>query len=249
MATNNDIAIRLTGLTKTYGSGSTAVQALRGVDMTIRRGEVVGLVGPSGSGKSTFLRCCNGLEQAEAGRIDICGRTLVQDGRMLPDRELNALREEVGMVFQSFNLFPHLSVLDNVAFGLRARGVARADAADQAREWLVRLGVVHLAARRPGELSGGQMQRVAIARSLVNSPGIILADEPTGNLDLKTGAAIVDLLHTLCRECGVTVVTVTHDHKMLAASDRIVWFADGRVDRIQTRDDVEIRFGHVAQEA
>lgn len=235
------ISVRDVG--RVYRLRGGEVHALRGVTMDIARGEYVSIMGPSGSGKTTLFNMVGGLDRPTSGTIEVDGVRL----ESLDSRALAWFRcRHVGYVFQTFNLIPTLTAIENVmlpcTFGMRDPEEARSRAASA----LESVGLGHRLDHRPGELSGGQMQRVAIARSLVNSPSIILADEPTGNLDLKTGAAIVDLLHTLCREKGVTVVTVTHDHKMLAASDRIIWFKDGRVDRVQTRDDIEVKVGHVS---
>ena len=174
--------IRIRGLRK--ASGDHVV--LNGIDFDVQPKQVVVVIGPSGSGKSTFLRCCNGLEEPQGGRVDICGRTLVDEGRMLSDKELNALREEVGMVFQSFNLFPHLSVIDNVTLGPRKlHGMSRKDADAMAHDLLKKVGLGHKADAMPASLSGGQKQRVAIARALAMRPKVMLFDEPTSALDAE----------------------------------------------------------------
>ena len=244
MTTNTLISVR--DVSRVYRLRGGDVHALRGVTMDIAKGEYVSIMGPSGSGKSTMFNMIGGLDRPTGGTIEVDGVRL----ESLDSRALAWFRcRRVGYVFQTFNLMPTLTALENVmlpcTFGMEDAKTAR----ERASEALESVGLGHRLDHRPFELSGGQQQRVAIARSLVNHPGIILADEPTGNLDLKTGASIVELLHTLCREKGVTVVTVTHDHKMLAASDRIIWFADGRVDRVQTREDIQIKLGHVAQES
>jgi putative ABC transport system ATP-binding protein len=219
------------------------VHALRGVSLDVAAGEYLSIMGPSGSGKSTLFNMIGGLDRPTSGTIEVDGVSL----RALDSRSLAWFRCcRIGYVFQTFNLIPTLTALENVmlpcTFAMQDREASRARAAKVLES--VELG--HRLHHYPHELSGGQMQRVAIARGLVNEPRIVLADEPTGNLDLKTGEAIVDLLHTLCIEQGVTVVTVTHDPKRLAASDRIAWFADGRVDRVQLRDEIEVSIGHVA---
>ena len=168
--------VRIRGLRKSFGTHVV----LTGIDFDVQPSQVVVVIGPSGSGKSTFLRCCNGLEQPESGSVEICGRTLVQDGRMLADHDLDALREEVGMVFQSFNLFPHLSVLHNISLGPRKlRGLSRAEADVQALALLDKVGLAHKANAMPASLSGGQKQRVEIARALAMKPRVMLFDEPT----------------------------------------------------------------------
>ncbi|WP_272547998.1 amino acid ABC transporter ATP-binding protein [Acidovorax sp. NCPPB 3576] len=199
--------VRIRGLRKAFGEHVV----LNGIDFDVQPSQVVVVIGPSGSGKSTFLRCCNGLEQPQGGRIDICGRTLVDEGRMLPERELNALREEVGMVFQSFNLFPHLSVLDNVTLGPRKlRGASRAEAESQARALLDKVGLGHKAAAMPASLSGGQKQRVAIARALAMRPRVMLFDEPTSALDPELVGEVLQVMKLLARE-GMTMMVVTHE--------------------------------------
>ena len=172
--------IRIRNLGKSFG-GHTV---LRGIDFDVEPSQVVVVIGPSGSGKSTFLRCCNGLEQPEAGTIDIVGKRLVTDGQLIGEHELNQLRTEVGMVFQSFNLFPHLSVLHNVTVGPRMlRGASREEAERKATGLLEKVGLAHKAHAMPASLSGGQKQRVAIARALAMEPRVMLFDEPTSALD------------------------------------------------------------------
>jgi polar amino acid transport system ATP-binding protein len=169
------------------------------------------VIGPSGSGKSTFLRCCNGLEQPEGGSVEICGRTLVKDGRMLAEPELDALRQEVGMVFQGFNLFPHLSVLHNISLGPRKlRGLSRAEADTQARALLDKVGLAHKADAMPASLSGGQKQRVAIARALAMKPRVMLFDEPTSALDPELVGEVLQVMKMLASE-GMTMMVVTHE--------------------------------------
>ena len=199
--------VRIRGLRKSFGEHTV----LQGIDFEVQPSQVVVVIGPSGSGKSTFLRCCNGLEKAEAGRIDICGRTLVNEGRLLPERELDALRQEVGMVFQSFNLFGHLSVLDNISLGPRKlRGLSRADADAQARALLAKVGLAHKADALPASLSGGQKQRVAIARALAMEPRVMLFDEPTSSLDPELVGEVLQVMKMLASE-GMTMIVVTHE--------------------------------------
>jgi len=189
---------------------------------------VVVVIGPSGSGKSTFLRCCNGLERPEGGSVEICGRTLVRDGRMLADRELDALREEVGMVFQSFNLFPHLSVLHNISLGPRKlRGLSRAAADDEARALLDKVGLAQKADAMPASLSGGQKQRVAIARALAMKPSVMLFDEPTSALDPELVGEVLQVMKMLASE-GMTMMVVTHEMDFAReVSDLVVMMDEG----------------------
>ena len=200
---------------------------LNGIDFDVWPRRVVVVIGPSGSGKSTFLRCCNGLEKAEGGRVEICGRTLVQDGRLLPDADLNALREEVGMVFQSFNLFPHLSVLDNVTLGPRKlRGMSRADAEGQAGILLDKVGLTEKANAMPASLSGGQKQRVAIARALAMKPRVMLFDEPTSALDPELVGEVLQVMKLLASE-GMTMMVVTHEMGFAREVADVVVVMDG----------------------
>lgn len=199
--------IQIRGLHKSFG----VQPVLQGIDLDVQPSQVIVVIGPSGSGKSTLLRCCNGLEQAETGRVDICGKTLVDQGRMLPETELNALREEVGMVFQSFNLFAHLTVLDNITLGPRKlRGQSRAHAEQQARALLDKVGLAHKANDMPASLSGGQKQRVAIARALAMQPRVMLFDEPTSALDPELVGEVLQVMKLLASE-GMTMLVVTHE--------------------------------------
>ena len=199
--------VRIRGLRKSFGDHVV----LKGIDFDVQPSQVIVVIGPSGSGKSTFLRCCNGLEQPEGGSVEICGRMLVQDGRMLPDQELDTLREEVGMVFQSFNLFPHLTVLHNIALGPRKlRGLSRAEADVEARVLLDKVGLAHKADAMPASLSGGQKQRVAIARALAMKPRVMLFDEPTSALDPELVGEVLQVMKMLASE-GMTMMVVTHE--------------------------------------
>ena len=199
--------VRIRGLRKSFGDHVV----LNGIDFDVQPSQVVVVIGPSGSGKSTFLRCCNGLERPEGGSVEICGRTLVRDGRMLADRELDALREEVGMVFQSFNLFPHLSVLHNISLGPhKLRGLSRAAADDEARALLDKVGLAQKADAMPASLSGGQKQRVAIARALAMKPSVMLFDEPTSALDPELVGEVLQVMKMLASE-GMTMMVVTHE--------------------------------------
>lgn len=200
---------------------------LHDIDFDVFPSQVVVVIGPSGSGKSTFLRCCNGLEQAQRGRVDICGRTLVNEGRMLPDAELNALREEVGMVFQSFNLFPHLTVRENITLGPRKlRGLSRAEADAEANVLLKKVGLSHKAQDMPASLSGGQKQRVAIARALAMKPKVMLFDEPTSALDPELVGEVLQVMKLLASE-GMTMLVVTHEMGFAKEVADVVVVMDG----------------------
>ncbi|NKE68373.1 amino acid ABC transporter ATP-binding protein [Ramlibacter sp. RBP-2] len=215
--------ISIRGLRKAFGEHVV----LDGIDFDVQPSQVVVVIGPSGSGKSTFLRCCNGLEQAEGGRIDICGRTLVQDGRMLADADCNALRQEVGMVFQSFNLFPHLSVLHNIALGPRKlRGLTREQADAEARALLRKVGLEQKAGAMPASLSGGQKQRVAIARALAMKPRVMLFDEPTSALDPELVGEVLQVMKLLASE-GMTMMVVTHEMEFAREVADVVIVMDG----------------------
>lgn len=199
--------IEIRGLHKSFGDNAV----LRGIDFSVAPSEVVVVIGPSGSGKSTLLRCCNGLEVAQQGTIDICGVQLLDHGRMVPDRELNRLRMRVGMVFQSFNLFPHLCVLDNITVGPRTLlGLTRAKAESRARDLLAKVGLTDKMAAMPASLSGGQKQRVAIARALAMEPSVMLFDEPTSALDPELVGEVLQVMKLLARE-GMTMMVVTHE--------------------------------------
>jgi putative ABC transport system ATP-binding protein len=219
-------AIRAVGLTRTFEVGETTVEALRSINLTVDRGQFVALVGPSGSGKSTLLNLVGGLDRPTSGQLWI-------DGVELSASKEKALtehrRRRVGFVFQSFNLLPRLTAVENVALPLMFVGVAQSERLDRAVELLAQVGLSDRLDHRPTQLSGGEQQRVAIARALVNHPAIILADEPTGNIDTATGAEIMALLRRLNREQGVTLLLVTHDPEAASFADRIIQLRDGKI--------------------
>jgi putative ABC transport system ATP-binding protein len=217
-------AIEVEGLVKTYGSGTTAVNALGGVDMTIAEGEFVAIMGPSGSGKSTLLHIVGALEAPTAGDVIVGGVHF----RGLDDAGLTRVRREsIGFVFQFFNLLPSLTAVENVLLPALIAGRRDAALEARARDLLGRVGLAERADHRPSELSGGEQQRVAIARSVLLSPEVLLADEPTGNLDSRAGAQVLRLLRELNRDEGRTIVMVTHDPGAAAMADRIVFLRDG----------------------
>mgnify|MGYP000103162797 CR=1 FL=1 len=234
--------IRIRNLNKDFRLGGVVVHALRDISLDIFRGEYLSIMGPSGSGKSTLFNMIGALDRPTSGEVEVAGLDLTR----LTSRQLAYFRgNHIGYVFQAYNLLPAYTAVANVALPLLFSGRSPADAARRAEEVLTRVGLGHRLHHRPWELSGGQQQRVAIARALANDPAIILADEPTANLDLHTGEEIIHLLHQLSKETGVTVITATHDHKMLDVSDRILWIKDGAIDRLQRRDEVDIRVGTV----
>ncbi len=231
-STNKEVAIRLSGLTKTYGQGANAVHALRGVDMTIHRGEVVGLVGPSGSGKSTLLKCLGAVIEPTGGHIELGGERIFDEqagGWQIDD--LRALRRDrIGFIFQAPYLIPFLDVTDNVALLPMLAGTPNEKARQQARELIEALDVGHRVGVRVSMLSGGEQQRVAIARSLVNHPPVILADEPTAPLDSTRALAVMRILNDMAQRYGAAIIVVTHDEKISPTFKRIYHIRDGRTE-------------------
>ncbi|MFI5979953.1 ABC transporter ATP-binding protein [Streptomyces sp. NPDC051555] len=211
---------------RSFGSGEQAVHALRGVSFELRRGELTALKGRSGSGKTTLLNLVGGLDAPTSGAIHLDGTDLtgLDEGGLLALR-----RERIGFVFQSFGLIPVLTAAENVGVPMRLRKVAAAQREERVRTLLALVGLADHAAQRPGELSGGQQQRVAVARALANDPDLIIADEPTGQLDSETGHAIMELLRAVVRSEGVTVLVATHDPALMDLADRVVEMRDGRV--------------------
>ena len=224
-------------LHKYYQLRGEVVKALRGVNLKIKYGEYISILGPSGSGKTTLFNMIGGLDKPTQGRVILDGRDLAS----LNPRQLAWVRcHRIGYIFQTFNLIPVLTALDNVMVPMIFAGVSRREREEKAKKLLERVGLGERLYHRPTELSGGQQQRVAIARALANDPAIILADEPTGNLDLQTGLRIVQLLKELNVERGVTVISATHDLKMIDVSDRIVWIRDGAIERVEERAAIEL---------
>ncbi len=219
--------IRLRGVTRVYGSGSAEVRALRGVDLDIHDGEFVAIMGPSGSGKSTAMNILGCLDSPSAGEYLFRG---VAVQRLNRDQRALLRRRHLGFVFQGFNLLPRTSALENVELPLLYRGEPKTSRRQAAREALAAVGLEGRENHTPAELSGGQQQRVAIARAIVTSPSVLLADEPTGNLDTQRSGEIMELLSGLNRERGITVLMVTHEPDMAAYTRRIVRFVDGLVD-------------------
>ena len=232
--------VRVTGVTKDFDLGKIVVNVLKGIDLEIEEGKYISIMGPSGSGKSTLFNMIGGLDKPTSGKVFIDEVDIAQ----LDAYELAWLRcRKIGYIFQTFNLIPVMTALENITIPMTFAGVSNDDALRRGMELLEQVGLGGRHTHRPSELSGGQQQRVAVARALANSPAIILADEPTGNLDLTTGEDIIRLLKELSLERGVTVISATHDYKMLNVSDQVVWIRDGRVDKIQQRDELNIKTG------
>jgi putative ABC transport system ATP-binding protein len=223
---DDDLIIQATGVQKVYHTGQVSVMALRGVDLSVRRGEMVAVMGPSGCGKTTLLNCLSGLDTADEGQIAIEGVSLSG----MSDQERTAYRaRRMGFVFQFYNLLPVLSAVENVELPLLVSGVRLGEARRRALESLDQVGLAQRAAHRPAELSGGERQRTTIARALVNRPALVWADEPTGDLDSETAGEIMDVLVELNREQQLTFILVTHDRGVGARCGRIVRMRDGLV--------------------
>ena len=237
--------VRTQQVKKIYTMGEIEVHALRGVDMEIYTGEYLSIMGPSGSGKSTFFNMVGGLDKPSEGKVYIDEVDVAQ----LDAYELAWLRcRKIGYIFQSFNLIPVMTALENVTLPMVFAGLTGDEARDKGMDLLKKVGLGERYSHKPFELSGGQQQRVAVARALANDPAVVLADEPTANLDLRTGTEIIELLREMNQSSGVTVISATHDHKMLSVSDRVVWVKDGLVERVALREDLDIEVTHVEGE-
>ncbi len=242
MAGRTGVAVRVSDLRKTYGSGQAEVRALDGVTLDLYAGEFTAVMGPSGSGKSTLMHCCAALDDATSGTVVLGDTELAH----LNDTALTRLRRDrVGFVFQSFNLVPTLTAEENILLPLSIAG-RKPD-----REWYdLVIDTVGLADRldhRPNELSGGQQQRVAVARALASRPEVVFADEPTGNLDSRSGAEVLQLLRRSASEFGQTIIMVTHDPVAAGYTDRVVFLADGRVVDEMRRPTAELVLGRMAE--
>lgn len=234
--------VRTKNVKKIYRMGDEIVEALRGITLEIAAGEYISIMGPSGSGKSTLFNMIGGLDKPTEGSVYIDEVDVAQ----LDAYELAWLRcRKIGYIFQSFNLIPVMTALENVTLPMTFAGLSTDEARDKAAALLERVGLKGRFFHKPHQLSGGQQQRVAIARAMANDPSILLADEPTGNLDLATGHEIINLMKEMNRTAGVTVISATHDMKMLSVSDRILWIRDGKIDRIERRADLKIDVGSV----
>jgi len=234
------IIARAVNVTRRYKLGEEIVWALNGISMDIYEGEYLSIMGPSGSGKSTFFNMIGALDVPTSGTIEFMGADLFA---LSEEKQAWIRCHKIGYIFQTYNLVMVMTALENVALPMILRGATQEQARDRATEVLKLVGLGHRIRHLPDQLSGGQRQRVAIARALVNAPAVILADEPTGNLDTKIGAEIIDLLKRLQMEQKVTVITATHDTKMLDVSDRIAWIRDGKLERLEERANVKISMG------
>ena len=234
--------VRVSGVTKTFKLGKVLVEALKGIDLEIAAGNYISIMGPSGSGKSTLFNMIGGLDKPSAGKVFIDEVDIAQ----LDAYELAWLRcHKIGYIFQTFNIIPVMTALENVTLPMTFAGMNSDEAVEKGIGLLQLVGLGDRFEHKPSELSGGQQQRVAIARALANDPAIILADEPTGNLDLTTGEEIIALLKQMSRDRGVTVISATHDFKMLNVSDQVVWIRDGLVDKIEDREELSISVGTI----
>ncbi len=239
------VIIRTVNLEKYYIKNNIITEALRGVDSEIFASEFISVMGPSGSGKSTYFNMIGGLDSPSSGRVFIDEVDVAQ----LSAIELAFLRcRKIGYIFQSYNLIQYMTALENVTTPMAFAGVDPDEARTRGISLLDLVGLRERWSHRPIEMSGGQQQRVAIARSMANNPNILLCDEPTANLDLQTGRDILEILRKLNKERGVTVICATHDHRMLDICDRLIWVRDGRVERVDRRDEVHIEVGSINNE-
>ena len=238
----NDHIIEVRDVWKTYTMGDEKVHALQGVTVDVIRGEYLSIMGPSGSGKTTLFNMVGALDRPSKGTVVVNGVSMGS----LNQFQIAYLRcHNIGYIFQSYNLIPVMTAQENVSLPMVFSGMPKAEYEEKAAHKLELVGLGDRQHHNPYELSGGQQQRVAIARSIANDPDLVLADEPTGNLDLNTGQEIIELMKKLQAEEGVTVVTNTHDHKMLGASDRVVDLRDGAVERVRRREEINIREGRI----
>jgi putative ABC transport system ATP-binding protein len=239
---SSDSVISIADVSRRYELGDEVVMALDGINLDIGRGEYLSIMGPSGSGRSTLFNMIGGLDLPTDGEVSIDGMRLTE----MNQKQLAYVRcRKIGYIFQSFNLIEVMTALENVTLPMIFGGAEDDEADERARVILDKVGLQGRHGHLPGQLSGGQQQRVAVARALANTPSILLADEPTGNLDLKTGEELINTLQNLKDEFGVTVISATHDHKMLAASDRVVYLDDGKIEDIKTKDQLSFSFGTI----
>ncbi len=241
----SEYVVRAKDLTRIYVMGGQEVRALDHITLDIRRGEFISIMGPSGSGKTTLFNMIGGMDRPTKGTVFIDEVDMAQ----LTAVELAFLRcRKIGYIFQTFQLIGVMTALENVTLPMIFGGLANDESLLRGKQLLETVGLGDRYDHKPGQLSGGQQQRVAIARAFANNPDIILADEPTGNLDLRTGEEIIGLLREMNQARGVTVVTATHDTKMVSVSDRIVWIRDGQIERIANRDEIEVEVGKMEGE-
>ena len=236
------VIIRTRDLKKSYQMGEVTTQALRGIDIELYRGEFICVMGPSGSGKSTFFNMVGGLDSPTSGRVFIDEVDVAQ----LNAIELAFLRcRKIGYIFQTYNLVQYMTCLENVTVPMAFAGVSADEARERGMNLLELVGLADRWFHKPIEMSGGQQQRTAIARSMANNPSVLLCDEPTGNLDLKTGAEVHNVLQRLNKERGVTILCATHDHRLISMADRIMWVRDGQIERVADRSDVTVQTGTI----
>lgn len=237
--------VRTRGVRRVYKMGKLELEALKGIDLEIVRSEYISIMGPSGSGKSTLFNMIGALDKPTSGKVYIDEVDVAQ----LDAYELAWLRcRKIGYIFQTFNLIPVMTALENVTLPMIFAGLSTDESIDKGVDLLKTVGLEDRVQHRPLELSGGQQQRVAVARALANDPAIVLADEPTGNLDRQTGREIIELLRRLNTEKEVTIISATHDLKMLDVSDRIVWVEDGKIAKIQRREDLDLDVGQIGED-
>jgi putative ABC transport system ATP-binding protein len=241
-----DVVIRALDVKRHYQQGDEVIKALDGVTLDVYRGEYLSIMGPSGSGKSTLFNMIGGIDSPTEGMVFIDEIDVAQ----LDSYELAWMRcHKIGYIFQSYNILPVLTALENVSLPMIFAGMTADDARDKAAAILAKVGLGDRVFHRPFEMSGGQQQRVAVARAIANDPVIILADEPTANLDVRTGDEMIELLVHLKDTEGITVISATHDMKMLTVSDRILWIRDGKIDRLEKRENLNIKVGHIGGES
>ncbi len=230
MKSNNIIEVK--GLKKTYQDNGVPVQAIRGIDLTIKVGEFSAIVGPSGSGKTTFLNLISGLDTATEGDVRLNGKLIsAMSGKELS----NFRRDNIGFIFQAYNLIPVLTVEENIEYIMLIQNVPKSERHKRVAEMLERVGLAGMAGRLPNKLSGGQRQRVAVARAMVSRPALILADEPTANLDSKTGGGLLDMMRELNLASGITFIFSTHDDKIMQRAQRLIVLKDGLIDSDEVR--------------
>jgi len=232
MTESNEPAVRTEGVWKIFQQEAEEVQAVRDVSVTIERGEFTALAGPSGSGKTTLLNLIGGLTRPTRGRVWVAGQEVSE----MSNQALAQLRlEQVGFIFQAYNLLPVLTAMENAEFPMLLQGLAAEERATRVRELFARTGMAGLEDRRPGKLSGGQQQRVAVVRAVASRPALVLADEPTANLDSASSEALLDVMAELNRDLGVTFIFATHDARVMGRARRLVQMVDGRIDSDETR--------------